>query len=190
MRQRGGHMQNDDVEKILLSTEIINEKVKELGAEISRDYAGKDLILINVLKGGFIFIADLVRHISIPVTIDFMAISSYGSSTKTSGVVQVIKDLQENIVGKHVLIIEDIIDTGLTLNYLIKNLKSREPESINVCVLLDKSPRRIIDNLPIKYKGFDIPDYFVIGYGLDYRQQYRNLPFVGILKKSIYDFSI
>ncbi|MBI4734352.1 MAG: hypoxanthine phosphoribosyltransferase [Rubrobacteridae bacterium] len=183
-------MLDDDVEKILITDDSIRQKAKELGEEISKDYEGKELLLVSVLRGGFIFIADLVRYISIPVTIDFMAISSYGSSTETSGVVQVIKDLEENINGKHVLIIEDVIDTGLTLNYLIKNLKSREPESINVCVLLDKSPRRIIDNLPIRYKGFDIPDYFVVGYGLDYRQQYRNLPYIGILKKSIYDFSI
>jgi hypoxanthine phosphoribosyltransferase len=116
-----------------------------------------------------------------------MAISSYGSSTETSGVVQVIKDLEENIYGKHVLVVEDIIDTGLTLSYLLKNLRSREPASLNVCVLLDKSARRIIDNLPIKYRGFNIPDVFVIGYGLDYGQHYRNLPFVGVLKKSVYD---
>lgn len=183
-------MLSDDIDRILITEEEIEAKTKELGAQISADYEGKDLVLISVLRGGFIFVADLVRHISVPITIDFMAVSSYGSSTDSSGVVQVIKDLEENINGKHVLVVEDIIDTGLTLSYLLKNLKSRDPASVNVCVLLDKSARRIVDNLPIMYRGFDVPDVFVIGYGLDYRQQYRNLPYIGILKKAVYDISI
>lgn len=180
-------MLNDDINKVLITEAEINYKVKELGEAISRDYANEDLIVISVLKGGFIFVADLVRTMSIPVTIDFMAISSYGPATETSGVVRVIKDLDLNIVGKHVLIVEDIIDTGLTLAYLVKSLRTREPASLNICVLLDKSVRRIVENLPIKYKGFDVPDLFVVGYGLDYRQRYRNLPYIGILQKEIYE---
>lgn len=180
-------MLSDDIEKVLISEEEIKNKVFELGQAISSDYTGKDLVLVSVLRGAILFIADLVRTISLPVTIDFMAISSYGPSTESSGVVKVVKDLEENIVGRHVLVIEDIIDTGLTLNYLLRNLSARDPASLNVCVLLDKAARRIAYNLPIKYKGFDIPDVFVVGYGLDFRQKYRNLPYVGILKKSIYE---
>lgn len=180
-------MLSDDIEKVLISEEEIKNKVRELGQAISSDYAGKDLVLVSVLRGAILFIADLVRAISLPVTIDFMAISSYGPSTESSGVVKVVKDLEENIVGRHVLVIEDIIDTGLTLNYLLRNLSARDPASLNVCVLLDKAARRIAYNLPIKYKGFDVPDVFVVGYGLDFRQKYRNLPYVGILKKSIYE---
>lgn len=179
-------MLNDDIEKVLITEAEIKYKTHELGALISTEYAGKDLVMVSVLRGGVIFIADLIRSMSIPVTIDFMAISSYGPSTDTSGVVRVIKDLEENVVGRHVLIVEDIIDTGLTLSYLLRSLKAREPASLDVCVLLDKSARRIVD-LPIKYKGFDVPDVFVVGYGLDFRQKYRNLPYVGILKKSVYE---
>lgn len=180
-------MLHDDIDKVLIDESEIRLKVKEIGERISSDYVDKDLIVVSVLRGGVIFVADLIRELSIPVSVDFMAISSYGPSTDTSGVVKVLKDLEEDIVGRDVLIVEDIIDTGLTLNYLIKNLKSREPASLNVCVLLDKSARRIVENLPIKYKGFDVPDLFVVGYGLDFRQKYRNLPYVGILKKSVYE---
>lgn len=180
-------MLHDDIDKVLITESEIRYKVKEIGERISSDYAGKDLVVVSVLRGGVIFVADLIREVSIPVAVDFMAISSYGPSTDTSGVVKVLKDLEEDIVGRDVLIVEDIIDTGLTLNYLIKNLKSREPASLNVCVLLDKSARRIVENLPIEYKGFDVPDLFVVGYGLDFRQKYRNLPYVGILKKSVYE---
>ncbi|MDI6815878.1 MAG: hypoxanthine phosphoribosyltransferase [Actinomycetota bacterium] len=183
-------MLDDHIEKILISEDEIAAKVLELGKEISAEYADKDLVIVNVLRGGVIFVSDLIRKMSIPVTVDFMAISSYGPSTESSGVVRVVKDLEENINDRHVLVVEDIIDTGLTLGYLLKNLSSREPASLNVCVLLDKSARRILDNLPIKYKGFDVPDAFVVGYGLDYRQKYRNLPYIGILKKSIYDFDL
>lgn len=179
----------EDIENVLISEEEIREKVHKLGQAISRDYADKDLVLVSVLRGAILFVADLIRTISVPLTVDFMAISSYGPSTETSGVVKVVKDLEENIVGKHVLIVEDVIDTGLTLNYLLRSLKAREPASLDVCVLLDKSARRIVYNLPIKYKGFDVPDVFVVGYGLDYQQKYRNLPFVGILKKSVYEVS-
>jgi hypoxanthine phosphoribosyltransferase len=186
----GGEMLDDHIEKILIGEDEIAAKVAELGKEISADYAEKDLVIVNVLRGGVIFVSDLIRKMSIPVTVDFMAISSYGPSTESSGVVRVVKDLEENINNRHVLVVEDIIDTGLTLGYLLKNLTSREPASLNVCVLLDKSARRILDNLPIKYKGFDVPDAFVVGYGLDYRQKYRNLPYIGILKKYIYDFDL
>ncbi|NCO65574.1 MAG: hypoxanthine phosphoribosyltransferase [Candidatus Aquicultor secundus] len=179
-------MLNDDIEKVLITEAEIKYKIHELGGIISNEYSGKDLVMVSVLRGGVIFMADLVRSISIPVTIDFMAISSYGPSTDTSGVVRVLKDLEENINDRHVLIVEDIIDTGLTLSYLLRSLKAREPAGLDVCVLLDKSARRIVD-LPIKYKGFDVPDVFVVGYGLDYRQKYRNLPYVGILNKSVYE---
>ncbi|MBE0447636.1 MAG: hypoxanthine phosphoribosyltransferase [Actinobacteria bacterium] len=180
-------MLNEDVEKVLITEAEIRYKVTEIGQALSADYADKDPVLVSVLRGGVIFLADLIRTMSIQVTIDFMAISSYGPATESSGVVKVLKDLEEDIIGRHVIVVEDIIDTGLTLGYLLRNLGSRNPASLNVCVLLDKSARRILDNLPIKYKGFDVPDAFVVGYGLDYRQKYRNLPYVGILKKSIYE---
>lgn len=180
----------NDIEKVLITQEEIGNKVHELGQIISTDYEGKDLVLVSVLRGGVVFVSDLMRAMPAPVTLDFMAISSYGPSTETSGVVKVVKDLEENILGRHVLIVEDIIDTGLTLSYLLRNLETRRPASLDVCVLLDKSARRIVDNLPIKYIGFDVPDVFVVGYGLDYRQIYRNLPYVGILKKSVYEISL
>ncbi|MDI6717299.1 MAG: hypoxanthine phosphoribosyltransferase [Actinomycetota bacterium] len=179
-------MLNDDIEKVLITEAEIKYKVHELGGIISSDYRGKDLVLVSVLRGGVVFVADLMRSISIPLTIDFMAISSYGPSTETSGVVKVLKDLEENIYNRHVVVVEDIIDTGLTLGYLLRNLESRKPASINICVLLNKPARRIVD-LPIKYKGFDVPDLFVVGYGLDYQQNYRHLPYVGILKKEVYE---
>ena len=171
-----------DVEKALISEVEIAEKVAELGFNISRDYEGKDVVLVNVLKGGVIFLADLVRAIDIPITIDFMAITSYGAASQTSGVVRVLKDLDEDIEGRHVLVVEDIIDTGLTLGYLLKNLRVRGPASLSVCTLLDKSARRLLEDLPIKYKGFDVPDQFVVGYGLDYDERYRQLPYVAILR--------
>lgn len=174
----------DDIETVLFTEDEIKAKTKELGQEISQDYAGQDLLLVNVLRGGVIFLSDLVRHIDIPVSVDFMAISSYGPSTESLGVVKLIKDLEESIENRHVLIVEDIIDTGLTLRYLLKNLKTREPASITVCTLLDKPARRIVD-IEIGYKGFEVPDVFVVGYGLDYNQRYRNLPFIGVLKSEI-----
>lgn len=175
-----------DLETIILTEEQIDAKVRELGAQISADYLNKNLLLINVLRGGVIFLADLVREISIPVTLDFMAITSYGGATQRLGVVRMIKDLEENINDRHVLVVEDIVDTGLTLNYLINNLRAREPASLEICTLLDKSARRIVD-LPVAYKGFDIPDTFVVGYGLDYQQKYRNLPYIGALKDEIFE---
>jgi len=175
----------EDIKDILFTKDEIQEKVALLGAAISDEYKGKELLLVNVLKGGVVFLADLIRHITIPSKIDFMAISSYGPSTESFGIVRLVKDLEESVSEKDVLVIEDIIDTGLTLSYLLRNLESRNPNSIKVCTLLDKSVRRIPD-VPIHYKGFDVPDVFVVGYGLDYEQKYRNLPFIGILKKEIY----
>jgi hypoxanthine phosphoribosyltransferase len=177
---------HQDINKILFTEEEIREKVQELGEQITQDYQGKDLVLVNILRGGVIFLADLVREIKIPIVLDFMAITSYGAETELSGVVRVIKDLEENITKRHVLVVEDIIDTGLTLSYLLRNLKARKPASLVVCTLLDKAVRRIATNLPIRYKGFEVPDVFVVGYGLDFRQKYRNLRYIGILRPEIY----
>ena len=175
----------DDVEEILLQPEEIQAKVRELAGLLSRDYAGKDLVLVCILKGAVIFFADLVRHMRISPTLDFMAISSYGAGTKTSGVVRILKDLDQPLQGKDVVIVEDIVDTGLTLKYLVENLRSRQPASLRTCVLLDKPQRREVDIQP-DYLGFTIPDRFVIGYGLDYAERYRNLPFIGVLKPHVY----
>jgi hypoxanthine phosphoribosyltransferase len=166
---------------VLISAEEIRRRVASLGEEITRDYKGKDLILVNVLRGGVVFLADLIREIKLPLAIDFMDISSYGISEGSSGVVRITKDLVDNIEGKDVLIVEDIIDTGLTLRYLLRNLRAREPGSLEVCTLLDKSARRIAD-IKIKYKGFDILDKYVVGYGLDFQQKYRNLPDIYVIK--------
>lgn len=174
-----------DIEEILFSEEEIAKKVKEIGKRIEKDYEGKELIVIGVLKGANIFLADLIREINIPLYIDFMAVSSYGSSTESSGVVRILKDLDSDIEDKHVLIIEDIIDTGLTLKYLTDNLQSRNVASLEICTLLDKPSRRK-SNLDIKYIGFEIPDEFIVGYGIDYAEKYRNLPYVGFLKEEIY----
>ena len=175
----------NDVKEILLSQEQIAKKVGELGKQISNDYAGKEILMIGVLRGAVLFMADLARAITVPVSLDFMAVSSYGSSTTSSGVVRILKDLDESVQGKHILVVEDIIDTGLTLNYLLDNLKSREPASIKLCTLLNKPDRRKA-TVNIDYNGFTIPDEFVIGYGLDYAEKYRNLPFIGILKPEVY----
>ena len=174
-----------DVGDILISKQDLSTKLKEIGEKISKDYEGKDLLLIGVLKGSFIFLADLMRNIDIPVEVDFMAVSSYGSSTKSSGVVKILKDLDATIEGKDVLVVEDIIDTGLTLSYLMSNLKTRGAKTVEVCTLLDKPERRKAD-VPLKYKGFDIPDEFIVGYGLDYAQKYRNLDQIYILKEEAY----
>lgn len=175
----------NDVESVLLSEETLAKRIAEIGAEITADYVGKEILMIGVLRGAVIFMADLARAIKVPVAIDFMAVSSYGAGTRSSGVVRILKDLDENVEGKHILVIEDIIDSGLTLNYLLDNLKSRKPASIKLCTLLNKPERRKVD-VKIDYNGFDVPDYFVIGYGLDYAEKYRNLPFIGILKPEIY----
>jgi hypoxanthine phosphoribosyltransferase len=177
-------MQND-VDEVMITDDQIREKTAELGRKLTEDYRGKNPLLICVLKGGLMFLADLMREIDIPVEIDFMAVSSYGDATESSGVVRILMDLDRNIEGRHVLIVEDIIDTGRTLTYIIENLRTRDPASIKVCTLLNKPARRVLD-IPIDYVGFEIPDRFVIGYGLDYGEIYRNLPFVGVLKPELY----
>jgi hypoxanthine phosphoribosyltransferase len=167
--------------EVLITPEEIATKVKELGEVITRDYQGLDLKLVVVLKGAVPFVADLIRAISLPLTLDFMAISSYGGGTESTGVVKILKDLDQSIEGAHVLVVEDIVDTGLTLSYLLRNLSARNPASLKVCILLDRPARRIVD-LPLAYKGFEIPDHFVVGYGLDYQQRYRNLPFICVFE--------
>lgn len=176
---------HEAVSRILYSEAEIQARVVELGAAISADYAGHNPLLIGVLKGVFIFMADLYRALTIPAEVDFMAIASYSPTAQKQGMVQLIKDLETDISGRHVLFVEDMIDTGLTLNYLLRDLRAREPASLEVCTLFDKSRRRLI-RLPIKYKGFDLPDSFVVGYGLDYRERYRNLPYVGLLKPEVF----
>lgn len=165
---------------MLISTEQLEQRVGELGLEISRDYADKDLVMVGVLRGAVIFIADLLRQLEVPCEIDFMAVSSYGSSRDSSGVVRILKDLDDSITGRDVLIVEDIVDSGLTLNYLMRNLQARDPASIEVCSLLTKPERRRVE-IPIRYVGFEIPNTFVVGYGLDYGQHYRNLDYVAEL---------
>jgi hypoxanthine phosphoribosyltransferase len=174
-----------DLESILIPREEISAKVAELGRQISSDYEGQELLAICVLKGAIIFTADLLRHLTIDVTLDSISVSSYGKATHSSGVVRFLKDLDESVEGRHVLVIEDIIDTGLTLKYLAENLQSRKPKSLRICTLLDKPSRRQVDLKP-DYLGFTIPDSFVVGYGLDFAQKYRHLPDVGILKPEIY----
>jgi hypoxanthine phosphoribosyltransferase len=168
------------VSEILIDEERLRTRVAELGEEISADYAGKEVLLIGVLKGAVFFMADLMRHLDVPCEVDFMAISSYGDSTDSSGVVRILKDLDINIDGRDVLVVEDIIDSGLTLSYLIRTLEAREPASLEVCALLTKPARREI-HVPVRYVGFEIPNRFVIGYGLDFAERYRNLPYVGVL---------
>ncbi|MEB3196973.1 MAG: hypoxanthine phosphoribosyltransferase [Candidatus Sericytochromatia bacterium] len=177
---------HDQIEQVLLSETQIAERVSALGAQISQDYAETpNLLLVGVLRGVAVFFGDMMRAISLPVDIDFMSISSYGASTRSSGVVRILKDLDENITGRHVLILEDIIDTGLTLSYLVRLLHERRPASLEICTLLDKPSRRLIE-VPVRYAGFTIPDQFVVGYGLDYDQRFRNLPYVGVLKPEVY----
>jgi hypoxanthine phosphoribosyltransferase len=168
------------VTEVLIDQDTLQRRIAELGEEISADYAGRDLLLVGVLKGAVFFMADLMRGLSIPCEIDFMAISSYGDSTDSSGVVRILKDLDINIEGRDVLVVEDIIDSGLTLSYLMRNLEAREPASLEICALLTKPERREIE-VPVRYVGFEIPNRFVIGYGLDFGERYRNLPYVGVL---------
>ncbi len=176
----------NDIDRILVSEEQLREMNKQIGEQISKDYQGRELLLVGILKGSAVFMTDLMRNIDIPMSIDFMYVSSYGSGTTTSGVVKIVKDLDENIEGKHVLICEDILDSGVTLSYLLDVLKQRNPASLRLCALLNKPERHKVD-VKLDYKGFDIPDEFVVGYGLDYDQKYRNLPYVGILKRSVYE---
>ncbi|MHB1004652.1 MAG: hypoxanthine phosphoribosyltransferase [Chloroflexota bacterium] len=175
----------NDIADILIDADRLSARVRELGAAISHDYQGKSPLLVGVLRGTVIFLADLLRAIDIHVTVDHIAISSYGPSTHTSGVVRFIKDLDDPVEGRDVILVEDIVDTGLTLRYIMRSLRNRHPASLEVCALLDKQARRLVDT-DIKYKGFEIPDAFVIGYGLDYQQRYRNLPYIGILKPEVY----
>ncbi len=167
--------------EILIDAETLKRRIAELGAEITRDYAGKVPHLVCVLKGAVVFLAELMRHIDLPVTLDFIAVSSYGDATRTSGEVRIIKDLDESLAGRDVLLVEDILDTGLTLSYLMNNFLSRGVKSLRIVTLLNKPSRRLVE-VPIAYKGFDIPDAFVVGFGLDYAQRYRNLPFIAVLK--------
>ena len=175
----------NDIAKVLITEEEIQQRVKDIGRQITNDYQDSDLIMVGILRGAVLFFGDLAKAIKVPLSMDFMAVSSYGASTKTSGVVRIIHDLHQNIEGKDVLIVEDIIDTGLTLHYLIGNLKSRNPKSVKICCLLDKPSRRKADVTP-DYVGFEVPDEFVVGYGLDYNEMYRNLPYIGVLKPDIY----
>ncbi len=177
---------HDDVEEILFSKEQIEKKVTELGETISADYKDKDLLIVGVLKGSNVFMSDLIRKINLPIEIDFIVASSYGKSTKSSGVVKILKDLDYSVEGRDVLIVEDIIDTGLTLNYLMTNFESRGVNSVKICTLLDK-PKRRKTELKIDYCGFEIPDVFIVGYGIDYAERYRNLPYLANLKSHIYE---
>lgn len=174
-----------DVDTILITAEEIEQRVRDMAGAISRDYAGKTPILIGVLKGVVPFMADLLRAITIPVEVDFMAVSSYSPEARDEGLVRLMKDLEVPITGRHVLFVEDVIDTGLTLSYLLRSLRARQPASLEICVLFNKPKRRLID-IPLKYKGFDLPDRLVVGWGLDYRELYRNLPFVGLLKAEVF----
>jgi hypoxanthine phosphoribosyltransferase len=174
-----------DVEEVLLSGEQVQARVAELGAQLAADYAGRDPVLVSVLKGSIIFLADLVRAMPVPLAIDLMEVSSYGASTESSGQVRILKDLSTSIEGREVIVVEDIIDTGLTLNYLLRYLHDKGPASIRICCLLDKPARRLAP-IEIDYRGFTIPDRFVIGYGLDYGERYRNLPYIGVLRPSVY----
>ncbi|MFI2858934.1 hypoxanthine phosphoribosyltransferase [Paenibacillus sp. JSM ZJ436] len=177
-------MQND-IQEVLISEDELQAKIKELGQKLSSEYEGRDPLVICVLKGAFIFMADLVKNITVPIELDFMAVSSYGASTKSSGVVKIIKDLDQSVEGRDVLIVEDIIDSGLTLSYLIKLLEDRKAKTVSVVTLFDKPSGRTVE-LTADYTGFVIPDAFIVGYGLDYAEHYRNLPYIGILKPEIY----
>ena len=175
-----------DIREVLISKEAIEAKTKELAERISRDYKGKDLLVVGVLKGSVIFASELIKNITIPYEIDFMAVSSYGSSSETTGVVRILKDLDSEISGKHILIVEDIVDSGVTLSYLLNYLKTRNASSVEIASLLTKPSRRKVD-IDCKYIGFETPDEFLVGYGLDYAEKYRNLPFIGILKREVYE---
>jgi len=176
----------NDVKEILISQEEIIAKIKELGQQISKDYSQEqELIVVGILKGAIIFLSDLVREINLPIALDFMAVSSYGTGTESSGAVRILKDLERDVENKHVLIVEDIVDTGLTLKYLLDNLHARKPASVKTCTMLDKPSRRLVD-VTVNYNGFSIPDKFVVGYGLDYGENYRNLPYIAVLKPETY----
>jgi len=174
-----------EIESVLMSEQVIDERVRQLAAQVDADYAGREILLVGVLKGAVMFMADLARALRTPVSMEFMAVSSYGSSTSSSGVVRILKDLDREIADKHVLVVEDIIDSGLTLSWLLRNMRSRGPASVEVVTLMRKPDAAKID-VPVKYVGFDIANEFVVGYGLDYAERYRDLPFVGLLKPEVY----
>lgn len=178
-------MMHPDVQEILFTEEQLKTRVAELASQIEQDYAGQEIMLISVLRGSFVFMADLCRAIHLPCTIDFMSVSSYGKGTSSSGQVQITKDLSEDISDRHIIVVEDILDSGNTLSYLLKILEHRHPASIRLCTLLDK-PERRVKPVEVHYSGFAIPDAFVVGYGLDYAEHYRNLPYIGILKPEVY----
>ena len=178
-------MLEKDIQEVLFSEEQLDRRVREIAAEIARDYEGKEIMLISVLRGSFVFMADLCRRIDLPCTLDFMSVSSYGKGTTSSGQVQITRDLSSDISGKHIIVVEDILDSGNTLSYLLKLLEQRNPASIRLCTLLNKPDRRV-KHVDVHYCGFDIPDAFIVGYGLDYAEQYRNLPYIGILKPEVY----
>ena len=178
-------MFENDIQEVLFSEEQLKTRVAEIARQIEADYAGKEIMLISVLRGSFIFMADLCRAIQLPCTLDFMSVSSYGKGTTSSGQVQITKDLSEDITGRHVIVVEDILDSGNTLSYLLKILENRRPASIRLCTLLDKPDRRV-KPVEVHYSGFSIPDAFVVGYGLDYAERYRNLPYIGVLKPEVY----
>jgi hypoxanthine phosphoribosyltransferase len=184
-KTRGKSALHPDVREVLITAEVIAKKVKEMAAKISQDYTGKEVVLVCVLKGAVVFLSDLMRHLAIPSVVDYVDWSSYGKSTSSSGVFRILRDLEESVESRHVLIVEDIIDTGLTLHYLKRHIQGRNPASVKVVALLDKPSRRKIE-ASADYCGFKVPDEFVVGYGLDYDQKYRNLPFVGVLKPEIY----
>jgi len=175
----------DDIAEILIDEGAIRAKVAELGTQVTRDYAGRDLVLVSILKGALPFLADLMRQIPLPLALDFMEVSSYGNATSSSGVVRILKDLAKPIEGRHVLIVEDILDTGHTLGHILEHLETKRPASIRLCALLDKPARRVVP-IDVDYRGFEIADKFVVGYGLDYAERYRNLPFIGVLKPEVY----
>lgn len=175
----------DDIAEVLIDEQAIAAKVRELGTAIADDYRGKDLVLVSILKGALPFLADLMRQMPIPLALDFLEVSSYGEATESSGNVRILKDLAKPIEGREVVVIEDILDTGHTLSYVIEHLRSKQPRSVRLCTLLDKPARRIVP-IQIDYRGFEIPDKFVVGYGLDYAERYRNLPFIGVLKPEVY----
>ena len=176
---------DNDIQEVLFSEEQLKNRVREIAQQITADYHGKEIMLISVLRGSFVFMADLCRAIDLPCTLDFMAVSSYGKGTKSSGQVQITKDLSEDISDRHIIVVEDILDSGNTLSYLLKILENRHPASIRLCTLLDKPDRRV-KPVEVHYSGFTIPDAFVVGYGLDYAEKYRNLPYIGILKPRVY----
>ena len=176
---------DNDIQEVLFSEEQLKNRVQEIARQITADYQGKEIMLISVLRGSFVFMADLCRAIDLPCTLDFMAVSSYGKGTKSSGQVQITKDLSEDISDRHIIVVEDILDSGNTLSYLLKILENRHPASIRLCTLLDK-PERRVKPVQVHYSGFTIPDAFVVGYGLDYAEKYRNLPYIGILKPRVY----